>query len=336
MGANALWKSGTTFKGMPEHVAALTAVPFEVACLANNHVMDYGVAGLRETLRVLRRGGIRTLGAGLTEEEAYAPLTLRCRGNKVHIINMSEGEDLSASRRGAGVFGWDINRAQSMICGCKENGGCVIVIAHCGLEYYPYPPPYVVTAFRRMVDAGADCVIGHHPHVPQGIERYRGRPIAYSLGNFVFYQQCGLYYRRTGFCVILDVRDNTIHDLAIHPYRITESGLRRLQTREAKHFRQKISAVSRPLSTSTGTDKAWQACLAYYGMQGFLKEVRGILERMESTPRKGAAMFRNRLTTPQHSEQWRDFLSRIVAEERIPHSKLAYRRVREWFTRVVA
>ncbi len=331
-----VWKSGSTFKGTPEHVRALTAVPFEVACLANNHILDYGVAGLRESLRVLHRSGIRTVGAGLTEEEAYAPLTLKCRGSKVHIINVSEGEDLSASRGGPGVFGWDLDRAEALIRGCKKGGGGVIVVAHCGLEYFPYPPPYIVAAFRGMVNAGADCVIGHHPHVPQGIEWYRGKPIAYSLGNFVFYQQTGLYYRKTGFCVTLDVRDGSIENFSIHPYRITESGLRRLMPQEEKRFHRKISAISRPVQTPSGLNKAWQACLAYYGIPGFLAEVRGILEKMELSPQKGAAMFRNRLTTLQHAEQWRSFLTRIVEGGRTSYSRSAYRIVREWFTRIVA
>ena len=78
--ATPAWKSGAVFKGEPAHVKSLTAVPFEVACLANNHVLDYGVAGLRESLRVLHRHGIKTVGAGLTGEQAYAPLTLVVNG----------------------------------------------------------------------------------------------------------------------------------------------------------------------------------------------------------------------------------------------------------------
>src|SRR5512135_410812 len=73
--ASAVWKSGAVFKGEPAHVAGLKAVPFDVACLANNHVLDYGVAGLRETLRVLARAHIHTVGAGLTDAQALAPLS---------------------------------------------------------------------------------------------------------------------------------------------------------------------------------------------------------------------------------------------------------------------
>ena len=105
-------------------------MPFDVACLANNHVLDYGVAGLRETLRVLARHDVQTVGAGLTEEDAHAPLTCLSHGSKVHIVNFSEGEDLTASRGGPGVFGWDIDRAVGTIRRCRKQGGVVIAIAH--------------------------------------------------------------------------------------------------------------------------------------------------------------------------------------------------------------
>jgi hypothetical protein len=333
--SKAVWKSGAVFKGEPDHAKGLAAVPFEVACLANNHVFDFGLAGFRESLKVLRRNGMRTVGAGLTEAEAFAPLTLSVRETKVTIINWSEGEDLTASRGGPGVCGWELDRILALVRKCRQGGGCVVVIAHCGLEYIPYPPPYVAAAFRALIDAGADCVIGHHPHVPQGIEWYRDRPIAYSLGNFVFYQNTDLYYRKIGFCISLKLSGAAIAGIELHPYRITETGLRRLAGAELKQFHGKMSRLSRPLHTPGGVEKAWQAYLAHYGMPGFQNEVFGILERMKSEPEKGAAMFRNRMTTLQHFELWRDFLTRTIGREKHPYSKSACRTIREWFTRTV-
>ena len=220
----AVWKSGAVFKGEPAHVAGLTAVPFDIACLANNHVLDYGVAGLRETLRVLARAGIHSVGAGLTEAQALAPLSVLVNGQPIHIVNLSEGEDLTASTGGPGVFGWDIALAAAQTRALKKIGGVVIVIAHCGLEYVPFPPPYVVAAFRALIEAGADCVIGHHPHVPQGIEWWCGRPIIYSLGNFVFYQPTTLHHRKTGFCVSMQCEGGRVTGIELHPYRITDTG----------------------------------------------------------------------------------------------------------------
>ncbi len=328
-----VWKSGAVFKGEPRHVGALTAVPFDVACLANNHVFDYGVAGLRETLRVLRSNGVRPVGAGLTEEEACAPLTIRLDGTTIHIVNFSEGEDLTASRGGPGVFGWDIPRVVSLVGRLKKARGIVIAIGHCGLEYVPYPPPYVAAAFRAIAEAGADCVIGHHPHVPQGIEWHVRRPIVYSLGNFVFYQPNDLLYRKTGFCVTLHIERGRLSDLRLHPYRITETGLRALAPAEDAEFRRTMKRLSRPLRTIAGAARAWQAYLAYYGMAGFSAEVQGIVDRLPTEPQKAAAMFRNRITTMQHVELWRDFLTRVVAGEKVPYSREAYAMVTEWFTR---
>ena len=327
------WKSGAVFKGEPAHVKGLTLVPFDVACLGNNHVMDYGVAGLRETLDVLHEHGIETIGAGLTEEEACAPVACSANGTRVHVVNFSEGEDLTAARGGAGVFGWDIPRVQRIVRDCKRRGGVVIAIGHCGLEYVPYPPPYVVSAFRAIVDAGADAVIGHHPHVPQGMEHYQGCPIFYSLGNFVFYQPTQLWHRKVGFFVTLDLEHGRVSGADVHPYLITDAGLRSLRKAEHSEFRTTLARVSSPFRTAAGPERAWDAYLDYYGLQGFTQEVLGIVERLATEPQKAAAMFRNRVTTRQHVELWTDFLTRVVNGDRRRYPPGAHRIVDEWFTR---
>jgi len=330
-----VWKSGAVFKGLPAHVAGLTRVPFEVACLANNHVFDYGVQGFRESLDVLRRNGIRTVGAGLSLKEALSPLTILVGGMRVTLLNFSEGEDLTASRGGPGVCGWEIDRLLSLIRKSKKRGEFVIAVGHAGLEYVPFPPPYVVAAYRALAEAGADCVIGHHPHVPQGLEVRHGRLIAYSLGNFVFYQPTELYYRRTGFCLRIQVRKNRLSSYELLPYRITERGLRKLGRREEIKLLDKIGRISKPLRSASGIAQAWQAYLAYYGPGGFKREVAGILEKMDSDPRKGAAMFRNRITTLQHSELWRDALTRFMDESGTPVPAGLTRMIKEWFTRTM-
>lgn len=328
-----VWKSGAVFKAAPEHVAGLTAVPFDLACLANNHVLDYGVAGLRETLRVLHRHGIRTVGAGLVEEEAYAPLTIRVKGSRVHIVNFSEGEDLTAARGGPGVAGWDIPRVVETVARLKKTGGIVVAIGHCGLEYVPYPPPYVVSAFRAIADAGADAVIGHHPHVPQGMERRNRCSIFYSLGNFVFFQPTTLHHRKIGFSVTLRVNGNRITAAELHPYRITDTGLRVLTAGEAREFRRTMARISKPFAAAHGHERAWDAYLDYYGVDGFTAEVSGILERLTTEPQKAAAMFRNRVTTMQHAELWKDALTRAIDERRRQPLAGAADIVREWFSR---
>jgi poly-gamma-glutamate synthesis protein (capsule biosynthesis protein) len=243
---------------------------------------------------------------------------------------------VTASSGGPGVCGWEIERLAGEVRRAKMRGDFVIAIGHAGLEYIPFPPPYVVAAFRALSDAGADAVIGHHPHVPQGLETRRGRLIAYSLGNFAFFQTPRLHYRRAGFFVSLEVQGGRLASYAVHPYRITERGLRSLDGQEAREFRTALRRVSAPFGTAAGVAEAWQAYLAYYGPEGFKKEVLGILEIMETEPRKGAAMFRNRVTTLQHAELWRDALTRFTAEKPVPARPLWTRLVDEWLTAPIA
>lgn len=328
-----VWKSGAVFKGRPAHAAALAAVPFEVACLANNHVFDYGLAGFKETLRVLRRHGVRTVGAGSSLDEAAAPLRLKLGKERVTIVNFGEGEDLTASTGGPGVCGWEIERLAGEVRRAKKRGDFVLAIGHAGLEYVPFPPPYVVAAFRTLSDAGADAVVGHHPHIPQGLETRGGRLIAYSLGNFAFFQPPELHYRRTGFCLTLEVEAGRLVSRTVHPYRIAEHGLRALGGGEAREFETALERVSAPFGSAEGVAEAWQSYLAHYGPEGFKNEVRSILDRMDTEPRKGAAMFRNRLTTLQHAELWRDALTRFMSERPVPARPGWTRLIREWQTR---
>jgi hypothetical protein len=326
------WKSGSLFRGRPDHLGGLTCVPFDVACLANNHVLDYGIEAFAQTVAMLRGSGIRTLGAGLSEEEAWEPLSLELGETRLTLVNFSEGEDLTAARGGPGVAGWEIARACDLVRRRKARGDCVVVVAHAGLEYVPFPPPYLQRAYRALIEAGADCVAGHHAHVPQGIELHLGRPIAYSLGNFLFYQPTDLYWRKIGFLLELEVAEGAVRRFQTHPYFITDTGLRALGREERSVFHEALRSLSRPLGEPGGCEQAWEAYLDYYGAEGLRKELGGILEALQSEPPKGAAMLRNRLATPQHVELWRDLLQRILSGGPAPRSDLGAL-VREWFER---
>ena len=331
----AVWKSGSVFKGRPAHVGALTAVPFEAACLANNHVLDYGVEGLAQTLETLRGAGIRTVGAGLSEAEAWAPLTLELPGVRLSLVNFSEGEDLTGTRGGPGVAGWEVPRACALVRELKRAGHFVLAVAHAGLEYVPFPPPYLRQAFRSIIEAGADCVVGHHPHVPQGVESHEGRPIFYSLGNFLFYQPTNLYWRKVGFLLELEIAGAGLAGYSLRPYRITDRGVRPLDAEEHGAFDARLRDISRPLAEPGAADQAWQAFLDYYGAEGLRQELAGIVAELQARPPKGAAMLRNRLTTPQHTELWRELLPRLIrgAKPAAPAELTAL--VAEWFQRTL-
>jgi poly-gamma-glutamate capsule biosynthesis protein CapA/YwtB (metallophosphatase superfamily) len=132
----------------------------------------------------------------------------------------AKAKTLPPPAAGRGSLGWELDRAAGIVGDLKKKGCVVLVICHCGVEYIPFPPPYVVEAFQYMVDAGADLVIGHHPHVPQGVQLYRGVPICYSLGNFVFYQETELLYRKVGYWVEAGLSSTGVNGISLVPYEI--------------------------------------------------------------------------------------------------------------------
>jgi poly-gamma-glutamate synthesis protein (capsule biosynthesis protein) len=250
----------------------------------------------------------------------------------IGIVNFSEGEDLTAAENGPGVMGWDLAAVIRTIETLKATIDFVVVISHCGIEYIPFPPPYVVNAFKQIADAGADLVIGHHPHVPQGISFQNNIPICHSLGNFVFYQETDLKFRKLGYMVKAGVKKNALVSLELIPYQIESLGLSRLKDQALTSFFNKFKEISLPLDSPATVQDAWHGFLDDYGKQGFFNEISMITEKLAHDPQKGAAMFRNRLTTLQHYHHWKDVMTRIVNGDLESSPEWAKALTREWLT----
>ena len=306
-------KSGAAFTGEPEHVSALRAAGFDAAVCANNHAFDRGEEGFFATRALLEKNGISCVGAGKDLEEARRPLILRVKGVKIGLFTISEGEDMrGAGENSPGVRPWEPEALAAQIRAARGDFDVILVSAHCGLEYQPYPSFYVYEAFRLWAEAGADMIIGHHPHVPQGRTFFGKTPAYFSLGNFVFYQPTDLLYRKTGYFLEIEADKSGIVAHRPVPYRIGDAGLRLLTEQESERFAALFERLSAPLKDETGTLEAWHAVLAYNGVSGFERELEKILEALRATPEKGAAMLRNRVTCVQHFSQWIDGTSRIM------------------------
>ncbi len=170
----------------PPSVADVLKGRFDIALLANNHILDHGPRGALQTIQALHRRGLRTVGAGENREQASRPLIISAKGFSIAILNACEHEFGVAGEHSAGGAGlepfWMIREIMSL----RARHDVVLVFTHGGNEMNPLPSPRVVAMNRAFAEAGASAVINTHPHVPQAIENWRGTPIAYSLGNFVF------------------------------------------------------------------------------------------------------------------------------------------------------
>ncbi|WP_267642364.1 CapA family protein [Haloarchaeobius amylolyticus] len=179
-----LGKSGPTLNVDRDVPDVLRAAGFDVATLANNHLMDYGAEGLRATTAACENVGLASCGAGESESAAMAPARFEVDGTSVAVFSFCEREFGIADGDEPGTAHLGSPGALERVA--ASNADVTIVAAHGGVEYVPFPPLHRQTRLREFVDAGADLVVGHHPHVPQGWEVYDDTPIFYSLGNFLF------------------------------------------------------------------------------------------------------------------------------------------------------
>ena len=276
-------KSGAVLKGGSAHINGLTVVPFDIATLANNHVFDYGTDAFIQTRDLLDLNGIHHTGAGLSLGEAEKPLMIGVNGIQIGVISFSEGEDLtSATPEKPGVFGWEVERVIALVNEIRSNAHVTIVICHAGVEYIPFPPPYLADAFLRIAEAGANLIIGHHPHVPQGIQIHGGVPICYSLGNFVFFQPTDLQYRKIGYLVKAGVAETGVSGIRIIPYEIGKDRLSLCKEKKLAWVLAKLKALSEPLESAERMMGAWYGFLKYYGHRGFSDEIAHIMERFKN------------------------------------------------------
>lgn len=181
-----------TFRVDPAYVTAFQDMGVDLVSLANNHSLDFGKDALRDTFAALDAAGIRYAGAGESVERAQALQAIEVNGKTFGFLAASRVipvTDWNVANQQPGVFcTYDDTQLLEEIRKAKESCDFVTVFVHWGKEKTTQLEEHQTELAHDYIDAGADLVIGAHPHILQGIEYYRGKPIFYSLGNFIFGQ----------------------------------------------------------------------------------------------------------------------------------------------------
>ncbi len=181
---------GTTFSADPKLISGLAKAGIDIVSIGNNHIGDAGSQGIIDTVKNLKKYKIKSTGAGANLKAARTPATATVDGVKVAIL----GYDTIAKAYGAGpssAGSAQLSRAvvKADIKKARANGADVVIVyPHWGTEYSPRPFAAQQALARSIIDAGADMVIGNHAHWVGAMEVYKGKPIWYALGNFVFDQ----------------------------------------------------------------------------------------------------------------------------------------------------
>jgi poly-gamma-glutamate capsule biosynthesis protein CapA/YwtB (metallophosphatase superfamily) len=192
-----------TFRGTPKAIEGLQTAGFDFVSLANNHALDYGKTALADTITALDAAGIAHAGAGADRAAAYAPAIVVRKGARVAYLAFSDvvPPGFAADAKHGGIAtGRQLSTVTGAIKQAKTQADYVIVSFHWGVEYQDYATAQQVHDAHAAIDAGADMVAAHHPHVIQAVELYKGKLIAYSLGDFVFDH----FSKKTGEAFILD------------------------------------------------------------------------------------------------------------------------------------
>lgn len=184
--AKPIEKQGPNLKCTPKTVKALQWAGFNCMTLANNHFLDFGSKGVQDTITEIELFGLDHVGGGHNLTEAGLTLYKIIEGQTLAIINCCEHEFSIATKDTPGSNPLNLVRQYYSIQEAKKKADYVLVIVHGGHELFQLPSPRMVETYRFFIDSGADAVINHHQHCYSGYETYKGSPIIYGLGNFLF------------------------------------------------------------------------------------------------------------------------------------------------------
>jgi len=255
-------KIGPNFRASPKIAGLLKKAGIHCAALANNHIMDQGTAGLKETLEYLEKASIRYHGAGLSHASAALPVVIDASVGPAAFFNVAEGEFARAQGDGPGAARFSAVENLPMVMRASQKYPFVIVTIHAGNEHMPFPAPYYQERYRALIDAGADIIIAHHPHIVQGIERYGNGIICYSLGNFLFDYpgHTGLSHTEIGFLAEVSFDAKGPFRLKIIPYRKSRTAGADLLRKpdDVKAFFDYLNNVSSPLKSSERLSVLWE------------------------------------------------------------------------------
>jgi poly-gamma-glutamate synthesis protein (capsule biosynthesis protein) len=213
------------FTGPPEAAPARARARIDVVSLANNHAWDYGKAGLFETMDRLEAAGVRWVGAGKDVDAAYRPLVVDHDGFRLAFLAVTDIWNQGVLSKHPGrehVARADPDALAAAVRALRSDAtiDAIAVSYHGGSEYIGMPLERTKTILRGAIDAGADIVIGHHPHVIQGVEWRRGRPILYSLGNFLMRMHSNHAWTGMAFLARIRLARGAPPSLAACPFRI--------------------------------------------------------------------------------------------------------------------
>lgn len=321
-------KAGPHLHGDPVFAAVTRQGGFDVACLANNHILDMGPQGLADTLAACGDAGLLTVGAGMNAEQAGQPLIVERAGLRLGIAAFAEHEFSYATRTSAGANPLDPLEAALHLAALRAECDAVLVLLHAGTEHFELPSPALVATCRGLIDAGAHAVVCTHSHVASGVEMHRGQPIFYGTGNFLFHRpDLASVSWCSGYLVSLAMSANGVREASLIPYWQSRSSpaVEAMDPGEMLAFSRHLKGLSATISRPAELDSAWQMlCVArrsYYLSRALgLSRLERRLARLGVWPfwrmrRRRVAAWLNVIECESHAEAMKTILRGELRQE---------------------
>ncbi len=213
----AIKKAGPHVYQSNDSIRYIKDVGFNFVSVANNHIYDFGQKGIEETILELQRNNIDFIGGGVTFEQAYKPEIIEKNEIKIGLLAGCENEfGCLYEEQKRGGYAWLLHyKIEDNIRELKDRCDFLILIAHAGVEDIEMPIKEWRDRYQRLCDVGVDVIVGHHPHVAQGYEKYNNSLIFYSLGNFYFDTASFQNKKDDSYSIILKFNKNRIIEFEI-------------------------------------------------------------------------------------------------------------------------
>lgn len=247
---------GFGFRSAPETLLGLKNSGIDLVSLANNHIMDFGNDALSDTLTSLSNYDIKYVGAGENLSQAEKLVTIESNGNTIgylaytSILPWKEWSATETSSGAAPLYPNNYDDILQTINIANDTVDILVIMLHWGTEYQNTPNEWQIELAHKMVDNGADLIIGHHPHILQGIEFYEETPILYSIGNFIFLKKDDEAGKTGAFEIIFE--NGSFKSGQIYPVYIkyTKANLLTPEDELGKEIISMLNDLSQPFGTT--------------------------------------------------------------------------------------
>ena len=306
----------------------LKQLKIDMVTLANNHILDYGEQGLINTFYALDKNNIDRVGAGNNLIEASRPFTIEKEGLGIAILNFAENEWSSASKDKGGANPLDIIDNVRQIKTAKAKHNKVICIIHGGHEHYNLPSLRMQKQYRFYAENGADLIVGHHTHCIGGYEVYKGVPIYYSLGNFLFTLNAVTPDWYIGLILEIEWEKDELKT-NLHPVCQEKETFKLYlpKEKEKENILNRVQSYAEIIQNESLLEQSWEQYISlksreylhYWSPGSFIRDryLKGALNKLsiDFKNKKGMTLFLNLMRCEAHSDLSKEIINKYLNKQ---------------------